>query len=43
MKILYLKGDKKLLSQNPQIRIDFLGYRRYEAMAKHIKTLFKKH
>ena len=30
-----------LLSQNQQVRIDFLGYMRYEALAKYIKT-FKK-
>ena len=30
-----------LLSQNQQVRIDFLGYMRYEALAKYIK-LFKK-
>ena len=42
MKILYLKGYKWLLSQNQRVRIDFLGYRRYEALAKHIKPFFKK-
>ena len=42
MKILYLKSCKWLLSQNQQVRIDFLRYRRYEALAKHIKPLKKK-
>ena len=42
MKILYLKGYKWLLSQNQRVRIDFLGYRRYNALAKHIKPFFKK-
>ena len=42
MKILYLKGYKWVLSQNQRKRIDFLGYRRYEALAKHIKSVFKK-
>ena len=42
MKILYLKGYKWLLSQNRQVRTDFLGYMRYEALAKHIKLFFKK-
>ena len=37
MKILYLKGYKLFLSQNQQVRIDSLGYRRYEPLAKHIK------
>ena len=41
MKILYLKGYKWLLSQNQQVRIDFLGYRRYEALAKYIKPFLK--
>ena len=43
MNILYLKGYKWLLSQNQNRRIDFLGYRRYEALAEHIKPSFKKH
>ena len=42
MKMLYLKGYKWLLSQNQRARIDFLGYRRYEAQATHIKSFFKK-
>ena len=42
MKILYLKGYKWLLSQKQSKRIDFLGYRRYEALAKHIKSVLKK-
>ena len=37
MKILYLKGYKWLLSQNQRVRNNFSGYRRYEALAKHIK------
>ena len=41
MKILYLKGYKSLLSQNQQVRIDFLGYIQYEALAKHIKPFLK--
>ena len=40
MKSLYLKGYKWLLSQNQRVRIDFLGYRQYEALAKHIKPFF---
>ena len=42
MKLLYLKGFKWLLSQNQRVRIDFLGYIRYEALAKHIKPFLKK-
>ena len=42
MKILYLKGYKRLLSQNQQVKIEFFGYRRYEALAKHIKPFFLK-
>ena len=38
MKILYMKDYKWLLSQE---RIDFLGYIRYEALAKHIKPFLK--
>ena len=41
MEILYLKGYKWLLSQNKRIGIDFLGYRRYKALAKHIKPFLK--
>ena len=41
MKILYLKGYKSLLSQNQQVRIDFLGYTHYETLAKHIKPFLK--
>ena len=43
MKILYLNGYKWLLSQNQRLRINFLGYRRYQALAKHMKPVFKKH
>ena len=43
MNILYLKVYKWLLSQNQRVRIDFLGYRRYEALAKHINPFLKKH
>ena len=39
MKILNLKGCNWL---NQQVRNDFFGYRRYEALAKHIKPFFKK-
>ena len=42
MKILYLKGYKWLLSENQRVRNDFFGYRRYEALAKHVKAFFKK-
>ena len=42
MKILYLKGCKWLLFQNQRVIIDFLGYIRYAALAKHIKFFFKK-
>ena len=41
MKILYLKGYKWLLSLNQRVRIDFLGYIRYEALAKHVKLFLK--
>ena len=41
MKILYLKTYKWLLSQNQPVRIDFLGYKWYEALAKHIKSFLK--
>ena len=43
MKILYLKGYNLLLSQNQRVRIDILGYRWYEALAKHIEAFLKKH
>ena len=43
MKILYLNDHKWLLSQNQRVRIDFLGYRWYKALAKHIKTFLKKY
>ena len=43
MKILYLKGDKWSLSQNERVRNDVFGYRRYQALAKHIKPFSKKH
>ena len=42
MKILYLKGYKWLLCQNQQVRNVFFGYRRYQALAKHIKHYFAK-
>ena len=42
MKILHLKGYNWLLSQNQRVRNDFFGYRRYEALAKHISPFFKK-
>ena len=42
MKILYLKDYMWLLPQSQQERTDFLGYRRYEALTKHIKPFFKK-
>ena len=38
MRILDLKGYKWLLSQNQRVRINFLGYVRYEEMARHIKA-----
>ena len=41
MKIWYLKGYKCLLSQNQRVRIDFLGYKRYEALAQHINLFLK--
>ena len=41
MKILYLKGYKRLLRQNQRVIIDFLVYIRYEAQAKHIKPFLK--
>ena len=42
MKILHLKGYNWLLSQNQRVRNDFFGYRRYEALAKHISPFLKK-
>ena len=42
MKISYLKGYKWLLSPKKRVRIDFLGYIRYDALAKHIKHFFNK-
>ena len=39
METLYLKGFKWLLAQNQRVRNDFFGYRRYEALAKHIELL----
>ena len=42
MELLYLKDYKWVLSQNELVRIDFLGYRRYELLAKHIKPFFQK-
>ena len=42
MKILYLKGYKWLLSQNQRVRIDFLGYRWYDSVAKNIEPFLKK-
>ena len=42
MKILYLEGYKWLLPQDQRVRISFLGYTRYEVLAKHIKPFFKK-
>ena len=41
MKILCLKGYKWLLFQNQRVRNDSFGYRRYEALAKHIKPFLK--
>ena len=43
MKILYLKSNKWLLSQNQRVRNGVFGYRRYWALAKHIKPFIKKH
>ena len=42
MNILYLNGNKWLLSQNQRVRNDFFGYRRHETLAKHIKPFLKK-
>ena len=43
MKVLYLKGYKWLLPQNKRVTNGFFGYRRYEALAKHVKPFLKKH
>ena len=39
MKILYLKKYKWFLSQKQRVKIHFFGYRRYDALTKHIKPL----
>ena len=39
MRIYYNKIYKWLLSQNQRVRNGFFGYRRYEALAKHVKPL----
>ena len=41
MKMLYLEGCKWLLSQNQGVRNYYFGYSKYEALAKHIKSLKK--
>ena len=41
MNILYLKGYNLLLPQNQPVRIDFVGYRQCEALAKDIKPFLK--
>ena len=41
MKTLYLKSYKCLLSQTHRVRNDFFGYKRYEALAQHIKSFLK--
>ena len=38
-----MKGYKWLLYQNKQVKNDSFSYRRYEALAKHIKHFLKKH
>ena len=43
MNVLYLNGYKCLLSQNQRVIIDFLGYIRYDTLAKHIKPFFERH
>ena len=43
MKTLSLEGSKWLLSQNQRVGNDLFGCRRYEALAKHIKSFLKKH
>ena len=42
MKILCLKGYKWLLSNNKRLRNELFGYRRYKALAKHIKPFIKR-
>ena len=42
MKFLYLIDYKWLLPQNQRVRVDFLGYKQYEALATHIKPFLKK-
>ena len=42
MNVLYLNGYKCLLSQNRRVIIDFLGYIRYDTLAKHIKPFFER-
>ena len=42
IKILYLKGYRWLFSQNQRVRIGLLDYRRYDALAKHVKPFLKK-
>ena len=37
MKIFVSDGLKVVVPQSQRVRIDVLGYRRYEAMAKHVK------
>ena len=39
MKNLYLKRYKWLLSQKQRVKNHFFGYRRYDALTKHIKPL----
>ena len=39
----HLKDYKWFLSQNQRVRDDFFGYRRCEAIAKHIKSFSKRH
>ena len=41
MEMLYLRGYKWLFFQNHRVINDFFGYRRYEALAKHIKLFLK--
>ena len=36
-----MKGCKRLLPQNQQVRNDFFGYRRCEALTEHIKPFLK--
>ena len=42
MKTLYLKGYKWLISQNQQVRNDFIGHGWYEALGKDAKPTFNK-